>query len=99
MNITEGKLKCFQAIFSLLDSDGDGILSQKVRSRWTLSDSTFPDPLFQFQDIDTKATSEKIAFFKSAMAKIEAAKDKQESFNFQDFLMVVSAKTREEKLR
>ena len=97
MNITEGKLKCFQAIFSLLDSDGDGILSQKVRSQWSWSDSTFTAHILQ--DIDTKATTEKIAFIQSVVAKIEAAKEKKESFNLQDFLMVVSAKTQEEKLR
>ena len=97
MNITEGKLKCFQAIFSLLDSDGDGILNQKVRSQWSWSDSTFTAHILQ--DIDKKATTEKIAFIQSVVAKIEAAKEKKESFNLQDFLMVVSAKTQEEKLR
>ena len=95
MNITEGKLKCFQAIFSLLDSDGDGILNQKVSSQWSWS--TFPAHILQ--DIDKKATTEKIAFIQSVVAKIEAAKEKKESFNLQDFLMVVSAKTQEEKLR
>ena len=97
MNITEEELKYFQAVFTLLDSDGDGILNQKVRSQWSWSDSTFTAHILQ--DIDTKATTEKIAFIQSVVAKIEAAKEKKESFNLQDFLMVVSAKTQEEKLR
>ena len=60
---------------------------------------TFASDVLPFKDIETKATTEKIACIQSLVKKIEAAKEKQKSFTLQDFIMVASAKTMEEKLR